>query len=96
LADQAEIYLAAVTGAGVPLRLGRMRWIAPAGQTAALIALSRSVEPPSVHAVTWCRSHIDRQDLRDQTGYAVTGAGSLIPINNRIRGALAAATHRRQ
>ena len=41
LADQAEMYGAAVTNSGVPLRLGRTRRIASAGQTAALIARDR-------------------------------------------------------
>jgi hypothetical protein len=41
LADQAEIYEATVTAAGVPLRLGRIRRIASVGQTAALIARGR-------------------------------------------------------
>jgi len=46
LADQAEIYWAAVTGAGLPLRLGRTRRIATVGQTAALIARTAAAPSP--------------------------------------------------
>ena len=58
LADQADIYLATVTGAGVPLRLGRLRRIASAGQTAALIARDRGCSfPGCATAPEWCERH---------------------------------------
>ena len=40
------MYWATVTGDGVPLRLGRTRRIATAGQTAALIARDRGCSFP--------------------------------------------------
>ena len=58
LADQAEIYWAAVTGAGLPLRLGRTRRIATVGQTAALIARDRGCSFPACNtAPEWCERH---------------------------------------
>ena len=58
LAGQAEIYWAAVTSSGVPLRLGRMRRIATAGQTAALIARDRGCSFPGCDtAPEWCERH---------------------------------------
>ena len=132
VADQADIYLAAVTSAGVPLRLGRRRRIATAGQTAALIARDRGCSFPGRHtAPEWCeRHHViawadgGNTDLDNLTllcryhhhNFASRGWDCRINpdglperrqprwvdpdrapmINNRIRGALAAATHRRQ
>jgi hypothetical protein len=132
LADQAEVYVAAVTAAGVPLRLGRMRRIASAGQTAALIARDRGCSFPGCdtapewcerhHVVSWaeggatdldnltllCRYH-HSNFLRRGWDCQINGDG--LPawrppswvdrnrrplINNRIRSALAATTHRRQ
>jgi len=58
LADQAEIYWAAVTSSGVPLRVGRMRRIASAGQTAALIARDHGCSFPGCDtAPEWCERH---------------------------------------
>ena len=58
VADQAEVYWAAVTSSGVPLRLGRMRRIASAGQTAALIARDRGCSFPGCDtAPEWCERH---------------------------------------
>ena len=58
MADQAEVYWAAVTSSGVPLRLGRTRRIASAGQTAALIARDRGCSFPGCDiAPEWCERH---------------------------------------
>ncbi len=58
LADQAEIYWAAVTSTGVPLRLGRTRRIATPSQTAALIARDHGCSFPGCHtAPEWCERH---------------------------------------
>jgi hypothetical protein len=58
LADQAEIYWAAVTGFGLPLRLGRTRRIATVGQTAALIARDRGCSFPGCNTgPEWCERH---------------------------------------
>ncbi len=46
MADQAEIYWAAVNAQGVPLQLGRTRRIATRGQTAALIARDKGCSLP--------------------------------------------------
>ena len=56
--DQAEIYWAAVTSAGVPLQLGRTRRIATVGQTAALIARDKGCSFPGCDtAPEWCERH---------------------------------------
>ena len=47
VADQAEIYWAAVTSSGVPLRLGRTRRIATPGQTAARSLATRAAPSPA-------------------------------------------------
>ena len=58
LADQVEVYWAAVTSGAVPLRLGRLRRIATPGQTAALIARDRGCSFPGCHtAPGWCERH---------------------------------------
>jgi hypothetical protein len=58
LAGQAEVYWAAVTSAGVPLRLGRERRIATLGQTAALIARDKGCSFPGCDtAPEWCERH---------------------------------------
>ena len=58
LADQAEVYYTAVNAMGVPLRLGRMRRIASAGQTAALIARDKGCSFPGCDtAPEWCERH---------------------------------------
>ena len=46
LADQADLYFAAVTARGVPLHLGRSRRIATLGQTMALIARDKGCSFP--------------------------------------------------
>ena len=46
MADQAEVYWAAVNAQGVPLQLGRTRRIATRGQTAALIARDKGCSFP--------------------------------------------------
>jgi hypothetical protein len=58
LADHAEIYWAAITSAGIPLRLGRTRRIATAGQTVALIARDHGCSFPGCDtAPEWCERH---------------------------------------
>jgi hypothetical protein len=132
MVDQADVYFAAVTGAGVPLRLGRSRRIASIGQTAALIARDRGCSFPGCDtAPEWCeRHHVvpwsegGATDLDNLTllcryhhhnhlgrGWECQINGDALPewrppwhvdrdrrplINNRIRSAIAATTHRRQ
>lgn len=58
LADQADIYFAAVTAAGVPLWLGRARRIATLGQTAALIARDKGCSfPGCATPPEYCERH---------------------------------------
>ncbi len=58
LADQADIYFAAVTAKGVPLHLGRMRRIATLGQTIALIARDKGCSFPGCDVPPeWCERH---------------------------------------
>lgn len=58
LADQADVYWAAVSRGGVPLRMGRTRRIATAGLTAALIARDRGCSFPGCDtAPEWCERH---------------------------------------
>jgi hypothetical protein len=132
LADQAEIYWAAVSSTGVPLRLGRTRRIATAGQTAALIARDKGCSFPGCdtapewterhHVIPWadggatdldnltllCRYHhhnfhskgwdctINDDGLPEWRPPAWVDRQRRPLINNRIRSAIAAATHRRQ
>ena len=57
VAGQADIYVAAMSGGGVPLRLGRTRRIASLGQTAALIARDHGCSFPGCDtAPEWCRT----------------------------------------
>jgi Domain of unknown function (DUF222) len=58
LADQADIYFAAVTAKGVVLNLGRMRRIATLGQTIALIARDHGCSFPGCDTPPeWCERH---------------------------------------
>ena len=58
MADQAEVYWAAVNAQGVPLQLGRTRRIATRGQTAALIARDHGCSFPGCDtAPEWCERH---------------------------------------
>ena len=58
LADQAEMYFAAATAKGVPLRLGRIRRIATLGQTIALIARDKGCSFPGCDVPPeWCERH---------------------------------------
>ena len=132
MADQAEIYWAAVNAQGVPLQLGRTRRIATRGQTAALIARDKGCSFPGCdtppewterhHVIPWSDGGLT--DLQNLTllcryhhhnflskGWDCTINPDGLPewrppwwidrdrkplINNRIRSALAASTHRRQ
>ena len=132
MADQADVYWAAVNATGVPLQLGRSRRIATLGQTAALIARDKGCSFPGCDTPPeWCeRHHVipwsegGLTDLHNLTllcryhhhnflakGWDCQINGDGLPewrppwwidrqrrpmINNRIRGALAATTHRRQ
>jgi HNH endonuclease len=58
LADQAEVYFAAVTAAGVVVNLGRSRRIATLGQTIALIARDKGCSFPGCDVPPeWCERH---------------------------------------
>ena len=132
LANQADVYWAAVTAKRVPLRLGRSRRIASLGQTVALIARDKGCSFPGCdtapewaerhHILPWSQGGLT--DLNNLTllcsyhhhnflakGWDCQINGDGLPewrpplwidserqpmINNRIRSALAAQTHRRQ
>ena len=58
MADQADVYWAAVNATGVPLQLGRSRRIATLGQTAALIARDKGCSFPGCDTPPeWCERH---------------------------------------
>jgi hypothetical protein len=68
LADQAEIYWTALTSTGIPLRLGRTRRIATAGQTAALTARDHGCSFPG------CDTAPERCERHHIIGWADGGA----------------------